>query len=279
MQNAIHLLAPVGHNRQSHGIVITTNDGKVIVIDGGYSWDAENLLQYLRTVTGTECPCVDAWFLSHAHNDHICAFEEIIEHAPDAVKIGAIYCNFPSIQYFSRIPGETDNDAVETLRRFFCLLPNFADKLVWVFKGDTYNVGDAHFEVLFTPDQTITDDLCNNSSVVLKMTLGGKTTLFLGDCGETAGKRLVSLYGDGDVLCCDICQMAHHGQDACNEAFYQYVRPEICLWCTPDWLWNNDRGCGYDRDIFFTVRTREWMGKLGVKTHYVTKDGTQVCKL
>ncbi len=262
-----------------HGIVITTEGGKVIVIDGGDTRDAQNLMDYLRTVTGSTRPHVDAWFLTHAHNDHICAFEEIMEHHSDALEIEKIYCNFPSVQYFSRIPGEVDRDAVETLGRFFRLLPRFAEKLVWVFKGDTYDVGEAHFEVLFTPDPTITDDLCNNSSVVLKMTLGGKTALFLGDCGETAGKRLVSLYGAGDVLHCDICQMAHHGQDACNEEFYQYVRPEICLWCTPDWLWNNDRGCGYDKDIFFTVRTREWMEKLGVKPHYVTKDGTQVCKL
>jgi hypothetical protein len=48
------------------------------------------------------------------------------------------------------------------------------------------------------------------------------------------------------------------------------VRPSVCIWCAPEWLWNNDRGGGFDTDIFTTVTTRRWMDEIGtVKKNYV----------
>ena len=33
--------------------------------------------------------------------------------------------------------------------------------------------------------------------------------------------------------------MAHHGQDGVEMDVYRVIKPEICLWPTPDWLWDN----------------------------------------
>ena len=52
-------------------------------------------------------------------------------------------------------------------------------------------------------------------------------------------------------------QMAHHGQNGVSREFYEYIKPQRCIWATPEWLWNNDGGKGFDTHKFQTVRTRE----------------------
>ena len=76
-----------------------------------------------------------------------------------------------------------------------------------------------------------------------------------------------------EFLPSDYVQMAHHGQRGVNEAFYQKVNPSYCLWTTPLWLWDNDRGEGFDTGPWKTVETRGWMEKLAIKKHYVMHEG------
>ena len=276
MKNAIHLLqSQKGSQMQS--LLITTEEGRVIAVDGGWRQDADYFISYLKELTGNEVPHIDAWFLTHSHQDHIDAFLEIMQNKRDQLTVDKIYYNFPSIQYFTRVE-EPDASAAKTATEFYASLPLFADKVCIVTGGDVIRVGDAEFDVLYSPEWDIQRNICNNSSIVLKMTLGGRTALILGDCGVEAGERILAHYGK-EVLSCDICQMAHHGQRGVNRAFYEAVSPEICLWCTPQWLWDNDRGKGFDTHIYETVRVREWMEALGVKKHYIEKDGTQICML
>jgi hypothetical protein len=69
--------------------------------------------------------------------------------------------------------------------------------------------------------------------------------------------------------------MAHHGQGGVSKEFYEYIGVKRCIWPTPLWLWNNDRGEGFDTGPYLTVRTREWMDEMGVTEHIVEKDGIQ----
>ena len=66
---------------------------------------------------------------------------------------------------------------------------------------------------------------------------------------------------------------------------YAAIQPKACLWCCADWLYKEPAFCGRlaDREtlwkqgrqrMFGTEVTRRWMDILGVKKHYVTKDGT-----
>lgn len=111
----------------------------------------------------------------------------------------------------------------------------------------------------------------------MRMTLEDRTVLFTGDAGIEAGQKLLAQAGTS--LKSDICQMSHHGQNGVDRAFYEAVSPECCLWCTPEWLWNNDDGLGYNTHIWKTVEVRGWMDDLGVKEHYVMKDGEQMLLL
>ena len=74
MKNAIHVLPSKASHRQMQSIIITTEGGKVIAIDGGRREDTDYFIEYLKEITGQEIPVIDAWFLTHAHNDHLPVF-------------------------------------------------------------------------------------------------------------------------------------------------------------------------------------------------------------
>ena len=257
-------------NAQMNGFIITSEGGKVVVVDGGWTCDLDTLIKRLRDITGEERPHIDAWILSHSHEDHIDAFLKLMGECPDAIDIrGKVYFNFPSIQFFSH----EDKSATRTSTIFYSLLPRFADKACIVSGGDIYDIGDIHIEILYSPLYEFKYASCNNSSVVFKLTLGGKSAMFLGDCSVDAGNKILQLYGESGILKCDICQMGHHGQGGPAKEFYKAVSPKICFWNTPDWLWDNNIGKGFNTHIFGTVAVREWMDEIGVEKNIVLKDG------
>lgn len=268
MKNTIHMLRSVT-DTICNSFIITTEDDKVIVIDGGHKSETEYFLPYLREVTGSEIPHIDAWFLSHPHDDHVDVFFDLTENHPGAVTVDRVYLNFPSRGFFVG----NDESAVGTIDDFNRVLPLFADKMRILCGGDELDIGAAHFKVLYSQDFEIKG--CNNASLVFRMELGGKSVMFTGDCGAQAGRKILRLWKDTGLLSCDICQMAHHGQNGCDRDFYEAVSPEICLWPTPSWLWTNVNGTGQ----FQTLIVRGWMEELGVKTNYIMHHGTQVIEL
>lgn len=271
MENSLYMLNSIGGG-QMNSFIIKTDDEKLIVIDGGYRSDAEKLLAKLREISGSEKPHIDAWFLSHAHCDHIEAFMEAIAKHADSFTCDALYYSFPSAQFIAR---NAPHDKY-TIAEFYDLLPKFAHYAKIVTAGDTYTVGNAKFDILYTSEPDFTMNTVNNSSTVFRMTLGGKTCMFLGDLGVEAGNKLLDKYGK--ELKSDFCQLAHHGQNGVDRPVYEAIAPEVCLWCTPLWLWNNDAGGGYNTHNWKTIVVRGWMEELGVKEHYVIKDGDQCIK-
>ena len=278
MKNAIYNLqtqTPI----QMQSNIITTADGKVIAVDGGHRQDACYFINFLKEITGQEKPFIDAWFLTHAHDDHFDCFFEVIENHFDEVEIGKIYFNIPSPQFFDHAP-RRDGDSVRTSTKFYELLPKFADKIVIVFGGDKYEIGEAKIDILYTPDYDIVANVGNNSSIVFRVELGGKVILMLADAGVESGNKLLAKYKGTGVLKADVCQMAHHGQGGVTKEFYAEVAPEVCIWCAPKWLWDNDAGKGFNTHCFQTVTVRQWMEEIGtVKKHIVDMDGTQAYEL
>ena len=75
------------------------------------------------------------------------------------------------------------------------------------------------------------------------------------------------------LLDCDYLQMAHHGQQGCDERFYRSIRFRACLWPTPLWVWNNDVGEGFNTAWMKTIDTRRWMDEIGIEEHYPSWQG------
>ena len=250
-----------------NSFIITTADGKVIVMDGGSAAETPYFFQYLKAVTGCEKPHIDAWFLSHPHDDHCEVFLEMMEYHSHQFELDKIYLNFAPIDFYTG----SDEWADVVLHEYDRLHFLYDDKEVILHDDDVFYIGDAKFTVFYTFDSSFKD--CNNSSLVFRMDLGGKSVMFTGDCGVEAGQKVVAAYSDSGLLHCDVCQMAHHGQNGVDKEFYKAVSPTICLWPTPSWVWDNRNG------NLKTLEVRAWIEELGVKENYVSKDGSFVLHL
>ena len=260
-QNAIHMLKSV-INTIGDSFIITTDDGKVIVIDGGGRAETDYFIEYLKAVTGRKKPHIDAWFLSHPHDDHCEVFNEVVENHLNEISFDKVYANFAEASFYEG----KDEWAFEVLTDYYRLMPRFEGKAVELHEGDVFNVGSAKFTVYYTFNPEWTN--CNEASTIMKMELGGTSVMFDGDAGTSAGDYVVEKYGD--ALKCDYCKMAHHGQDGVGQNFYQAVDPEVCIWPTPSWVYENTNG------NLHTFETRAWVEELGVKKEYKSFEGSVV---
>lgn len=238
--------------------IIKTSNNKTIVIDGGLKIEAETLKQYIQKYGNK----VDYWFITHPHKDHVGAFIDIVENSD--IKIENIYYSINSQEWYN----ENEPNRAYEAEEFYRAIQNekIKEKAKTPQIGDKIKIGkNIYVEILQTANPEITYNAINNSSMVFKIHVNDKTILMLGDIGPEASEKLIKKYGKN--LKSDIVQMSHHGQSGATEEFYKLVEPEICLWQSPQWLWDNVTG------TFKTLETRKWMENLGVKTNYVAKDG------
>lgn len=268
--------------------VIVTRLNNVIVIDGGRAEDMSLLKEY---IAGRH---ISAWILTHAHIDHIGGIvNELNENGGKDFDIEKFYYNFPS---YSKLAENTDvedidyymDDISEMLPAFEAVKPKFADKFYTVKQGESITVDECKIDFIYTWHEGLTSNTINDSSIVFKLTAPNKTLLFLGDLGAEGGDILFR--ESRQLLKADIVQMAHHGHMNVGMEVYAEIMPEACLWCAPDWLYNEGEEPPYLSDVerikrmgrirlYGSALTRKWMNILGVKTHYCTKDGTNIIEI
>ena len=251
---------PSHRNTIGNSYVMRTSKGKVIVMDGGFPQEELTLRGFIGAL-GNQ---VDAWFISHPHDDHFGALIEILKN-PQHMRIKSII--------HSRLPEavlKAEPQSEKMAREFYTLLQNLKDTQVFDLQqpGDVFRYDDMQVKVLGVAND-FTGNSYNNSSMIYRVWDRRKSILFLGDAGVECGQKAL----DGpfrNELDCEYIQMAHHGQNGCDEHFYKTVKFRACLWPTPTWVWNNDQGKGFDTGILKTVEVRKWMEKLGIQEHHTT---------
>lgn len=251
---------PSHRNTIGNSYVFRTNKGKVIVMDGGFKEEEP----FMRGIIGALGNEVEAWFISHPHNDHMGALNEILKD-PQDLKIKNIYHS--KVSESVRL---AEKDWADLTMEFYNNLDNckFANVVDIRELGQTFDFDDMHLKILGVANE-FTENAYNNSSMIMRVWDKKKSIVFLGDAGvECGNKVLASKYKDD--LDCEYMQMAHHGQNGCDEHFYQTVTFRACLWPTPKWVWNNDAGKGFNTHILKTIYTRNWMKAKGITEHHVT---------
>ena len=268
--------------------VIVTKKDNVIIVDGGRPLDMPLLKEY---VGGRH---ISAWILTHAHNDHVSGFvDEMEKNGCADFDIEKVYYNFPS---YDALIGRTDvpdknyfdTELNEMLPAFGKIEPLLGERAHIVSQGETLTVDECELEFIYTYHDGLFSNLMNDASLVFTLKTPNKKVLFLGDLGPEGGDVLMD--ESRDKLKADIVQMAHHGHMNVSMEIYAEIKPDACLWCAPDWLYNEpeiphylsnrERLRAMDRSRMYGVgMTRKWMDLLGVKTHYVTADGTQTILL
>ncbi len=239
--------------------VVQTANGKVIVMDGGFEAEKDYLRGFIDALGGK----VDAWIISHPHDDHITAIIALLEN-PKGLKIDKIYhSRFPDVL----IDAESEKTA-EITRKFYSLLDNATDiEVVDCHCGDEFEIDGVNFKILSEKNPEMANrNPYNNSSMAYKMWDSKKSFIFLGDLGVEGGQKLLDSEYAKDLEC-DYLQMAHHGQDGCDKKFYQTVKFRACLWPSPKWVYNAPMG------RLKTAEVRGWMKELGITEHYVSNEG------
>lgn len=264
-------------NSLMQSYVIKTTNGKLIVIDGGIDGEGKDRAPYmpaaLRAVLGLkdgEYFEVEAWFLSHAHKDHMYELSKMMRDytADSNYKINNIYFDFPefgSQEYaaqnsdmdISKIRenmnkyGEVIGATVKEGSTYYDDLNGAVINAEAVAKGLSFEIDGVKIDVLQTWDPADGTSNVNDTSLVLRFHIGEQTVLFLNDLGNIGGRRLLTTYGD--QLKSDIVQMAHHGQAGVNKDVYKAIGANVHLWPTPIWVWNNAN------KIYQIDEVREWL--------------------
>lgn len=248
---------------QMMGYIIKTRSHKIIVIDGGMKEDGKNLENQLRKLGGH----VDAWFVTHHHGDHTGALAYIIDQTN--ISIDHIYASLNDREWIKKY----DDKRFEQYVYFEKALQNdrVKGRLVELQENQILTLDNLKVKILGIKNPEITKNAGNNSSVVMKFFVNNRSLLILGDTGLESSKKLLEKHKN--ELKSDVVQMSHHGQSGVPKELYEQVKPKICLWPTPEWLWNNDNGGGYNSGNWKTLETRAWMQELGVKRNIVAKEG------
>lgn len=245
---------------QSMMYMIETPKKKTVFIDSGnYKKEKDGMLLYeLIQQRGGR---VDAWIITHAHDDHYGGLWWILENIDHPnLEIGEIYLSFPPLQWL----GERSERLRRETEQFLKRLQEFGVTPKPLVKGQILSVGGIDIEVLNDPQDYLDYIDVNDTSVAFLVHFPKRSILFLGDLAVAGGKKLLACCPP-EKLRQDVVQMAHHGQNGVDKEFYTHIMPKVCLYCTPDWLWENDNGGGRDSGPWKTLETRRWMEELGAQ--------------
>ncbi len=236
--------------------LLVTGSGKVIMMDGGMPTDESKLRSRLAAVGNH----VDAWFISHPHGDHVGALIPILENR-NGISIGSIYYSRLSSTLLSQESGANNTYATPFYNAL--AVQTETDVINVQRTGQVFTVDGVSIKVLGIANPEILNNAYNNSSMILKVSDATKSVLFLGDAGEECGEKLLKAY-PGELEC-DYIQMAHHGQQGCNQKFYNAAKFKACLWPTPSWLWKAGESSQYK-----TWETRKWIEAKGITENHVS---------
>jgi len=206
-------------------------EGRNIVIDGGpYSADASNaLLKYLRD-SAHHFAIIDALFLTHPHDDHYSGVDTLVRHfeindyydpgMPGTASYQALLNSFTApgrkVNHVHRTPGNLGTlDWGHELKA----------EILYSWPGSNAGLGSGN-------------TLINNASIVLKLTYGTQSFLFMGDAEgkersdppatpKYAEARLLS---GGTNLASTVLKIAHHGSETSSTLpFINAVNPDYVI--------------------------------------------------
>ena len=204
-------------------LIFRLEDGRFIIVDGG--GHNKTSLSSLYTTLQDLAPDKDhitvaAWFITHAHSDHVGTFLKFTEEG---------YHKSIRVENIIHHLVETDKDrTLQTREAFAAEYTN--TNIIKAHTGQKIYAGGAEIEMLFTFADLMpaaVDDL-NATSLMFRVTMGGKTVLILGDSTTYTSGQLVKTYGD--YLKSDIVQIAHHGKTGGTVALYEKIHADVLLW-------------------------------------------------
>ena len=204
-------------------------EGRFIIIDGG--WAANE--QRVRDAIKMHNNHVDAWIISHPHQDHAGAFNKIYAD-PQGITIDRIY-DSPIDYDVVKNAGEKWDD----LQVFedYMKVTSGAGNITHLNRGDTFELFGLNVQVFNAYDRyvlEISGDITNDSSLMFKISSKNKSMIFCGDIKYQMEDTILEMYKD--QLSCDYIQAAHHGNWSFSEEFYDLTGAETIIFDSPSWI-------------------------------------------
>ncbi|MBE5915222.1 MAG: MBL fold metallo-hydrolase [Pseudobutyrivibrio ruminis] len=212
--------------------VENTDDGTLIVIDGGDAENEQTVRDAIMELGGE----VDAWILTHYHQDHIDAFNAIYAD-PKEIKIDEIYVTPLTTDIFYDLNLQEWDD-VDTYEAFMELTEG-DENIHQVSRDEKLQFSDNLTLTFINSCDTVVlgnnEDIPNNASLVFRMETEDRSMLVCGDAhSQYLAEYLVENYAK--ELDVDILQCGHHGSNSMPETtgFYEACSPEVAIFDTPD---------------------------------------------
>ena len=210
--------------------VIRLCDGRFVLIDSGMGEfdEAEHLLDILQKQNVLDSkPVIALWFITHPHTDHFLLFVKLMKQYRDRFELQRLAYNWAPLEMASA-PSDLPqfNEVIAQLQGV---------QRITVRSGQHYSLGGAVFDVLYAFDDMLPGYIhgLNITSIVMRMELGGRRFLWLGDAMQLVADYICSRYEE-DSLRCEIMQVGHHGYSGGSDQLYRIVDPEYLLWPCPN---------------------------------------------
>ncbi len=182
--------------------ILITNNNESMLIDAGNNEDGEDIVKYLENKGIKKLNYVVG---THPHEDHIGGLDDVIN---SDIQIENIL--MPKI--------------TTTTKTFEDVLDAIENKGLTVeapSKGYEFKIGEANCKVM--TDSIIDKDNLNISSIVIRLTFGNNSFLFMGD-SEEENEKTIS-WPKTDVL-----KVGHHGSNtSSSEKFLNEVSPKYAV--------------------------------------------------
>lgn len=197
--------------------IVKLADNSLFVMDGGHRYQCteeavDGIWNFMKKITGEEKPRIAAWYITHAHGDHMAALDRLLRKYPDSFKIERYMANFPSYQ---TRPGGYDPDifVLKEAMREYCTDVKFLK----LQTGMKFTLANTEFEVLYTHEDGVNAEDptkfymrdFNCTSTILRMTTDGGSVMWLGDTNVEL-ERLMAKITTPELWKADVVQVAHH---------------------------------------------------------------------
>jgi beta-lactamase superfamily II metal-dependent hydrolase len=222
-----------GSMKQYMFYTIKSDTGKLAVVDGGWTENADAVRQVIEVNGGH----VDVWILTHPHPDHIGAFCEIWENPGDITigEIDTIYMNYDDYKAKAQ-----EWDEFDIFERFYNDSKNMKN-LHYLHEKDELSLLGLKMQVFNAFEDSyndLTNDLANDGSMVFRISGKTDSMLFLADMGNARNDYILSTYGK--EMKSEYVQMGHHGNSSLSDAFYEDIGAKGAFFDAPDFLLNGD---------------------------------------
>ncbi len=198
--------------------IIRLADNKLVLIDGGHCLQCsaeavEGMYRFLHRITGIaegDKIHIAAWIFTHAHDDHMAACIRLLRTYPESFVLERVMYNFPP---FTVHPDDSDVLVLKETLRDFC--PGV--KCLKLHNGQVIALANIRFDVLYAHEDAVTQENpevfpfldFNCTSVILKMTTGNGTVMWLGDTNVET-EELVLETVPARLWKADVVQVSHH---------------------------------------------------------------------